>query len=202
MMRALSTRLLLPALLMVLAASSCGYDPQPAQGLLKCAPDNSCPEGYMCSTASGYCFKNGTCHPLQSSVDKMVGRWTFVMPSRRQITCSDGSAETDKMWTDYFDVDVGGSSAVALQSYYYCPLDLQFDTFAAPDTTVLVPGVGCSAPDMKDPTITYTWEPQTCSLAPPDGCRGTLTASIPFTADTSSGTITCTMDFTGTLVKS
>jgi hypothetical protein len=193
MMRALSPRLMIGTLVAVLAASSCGYDPQPDSGTLMCGADQTCPDGYMC--ASGYCYKNGICNPLASSFDRMIGRWTFVAPSRRLITCSDGSSDDDKMWMDYLDIDVG--VAFPLQSFYYCSLDLDFDPVGT--STVLLPNLGCSAPDPMDASITYTWAPQSFTVTTQDGCRGTLSASIPYEAVSSAGTVTCTMDFTGTL---
>jgi hypothetical protein len=182
---------LLAAALSTLAASACGYDPNIPSGTLLCGPQDSCPEDYSC--VSGACWRAGDA----SAATRLLGYWTFnAPPSRRVIVCTDGTSFDDP-WTDYFVVEEGGSAA--LRAFYYCDLDLDI---AASGSTVLRPGRTCSADDTLDPTITYTWTPQSFTLSSADGSNATLAASIPYVKETLVGTYSCTMDFTGTLTKS
>jgi hypothetical protein len=183
-----------PALLAValstLAAGACGYDPNPPSGTLLCGPQDSCPQNYSCM--GGTCWRPGEA----TAATRLLGYWTFVAPSRRVIVCTDGTS-FDDAWSDYFVVEEGGSAT--LRAFYYCDLDLNI---GASGSTVLVQGPMCSADDTLDPTIRYTWTPQTFTLSTADGSSATLTASIPYIKETLLGTYSCSMDFTGTLTKS
>ena len=191
------SRALLAVALSTLAASACGYSPNPESGTLACGPGATCPEGYMCAS-DGYCWRGDvptTCG--NTATEKLIGHWVFVSPSRRKIICTDGFAE-DIAWTgDYVDVEEGGPAP--LRAFYYCDLDLDV---GATGSTVLRAGSVCSAPNPNDPTVTYTWTPAIFTLSTSNGCSGTLAASIPYTAVSAAGTFSCTMDFTGTLTKS
>jgi hypothetical protein len=197
-MRTALSRALLAAALFTLAGSGCGYSPNPANGTLACGPAATCPEEYRCAS-DGYCWRDtggpSTCGT--TAADKLIGHWVFVAPSRRIITCSDGSGLNEEWIGDYVDVEAGGSAA--LRAFYYCDLDLDI---AATGSTILRPGSSCSAQDTLDPTITYTWTAQIFTLSTGDGCSGTLAASIPFVATDPAGSASCSMDFTGTLTKS
>jgi hypothetical protein len=125
----------------------------------------------------------------------LIGHWVFVSPSRRVIACSDGFTE-DIAWTDYFDVERGGSAD--LRTFYYCDLDLNIGTTGA---TVLQPSGSCSAPDPSNASVTFTWTPSTFTLSTSDGVNGTLAASIPYVAATTTDSVMCTMNFTGVLTK-
>jgi hypothetical protein len=190
-MRTRLSRALLAVALSTLAASGCGYDPNPPSGKLLCSAQRTCPEGYSCMGTT--CWRPGEA----SAATRLLGYWTFdAPPSRRVITCTDGTS-FDDAWTDYFVVEEGGSAA--LRTFYYCDLDLNV---GASGSTALVLGRTCSANDTLDPTITYTWTPQSFTLSTADGSSATLTASIPYIKETLVGTYSCTMDFTGTLTKS
>jgi len=196
-MRTVLSRALLAAALSTLAASGCGYSPNPESGTLACGPGDTCPEGYMCA-GDGTCWRGGgptTCGT--TAAEKLIGHWVFVAPSRRIIVCSDGTGLNEEWTGDYVDVDTGGSAA--LRAFYYCDLDLDIGATAS---TVLRPSGSCNAQDTLDPTITYTWTAQIFTLSTGDGCSGTLAASIPFVATDPAGSVSCTMDFTGTLTKS
>lgn len=189
-MRTYLSRALLVAALSTLAASGCGYSPNPASGTLVCGPDNSCPEGYSCM--GGTCWRPGEA----TAATRLLGYWTFVSPSRRTIVCTDGTS-FDDAWSDYFVVEEGGSAA--LRAFYYCDIDLDV---SAGGSTILRQGRTCSADDTLDPTITYTWTPETFTLSTADGSSATLYASIPYSKQTLLGTYSCSMDFTGILTKS
>ena len=190
---------LLAAALSTLAASGCGYSPNPPSGKLLCGPDESCPEGYACLDHVTCSRPGGPRMCGTTTAEQLIGHWLFVAPSRRQIVCTNGQTDTDTNWTDYFDVEAGGSAE--LRAFYYCDLDLDIGATGA---TVLRLGGSCSAQDTTDPAgpVTYTWTPAVFTLSTPDGCTGSLAASIPYTATTAAGTNSCTMDFTGTLTKS
>jgi hypothetical protein len=191
-MRTCLSRALLVVALSIVAASGCGYDPNPPSGKLLCGPDESCPEGYTCFDHVS-CWRPGDV----TAATRLLGYWTFeAPPSRRVIACTDGTSFDDP-WTDYFVVEEGGSAA--LRAFYYCDLDLNI---SASGSTVLVPGTSCNANDTLDPTVRYTWTPQSFTLSSADGSRATLSASIPYIKETPLGTFSCTMDFTGTLTKS
>ncbi len=189
-MRTCLSRALLAVALSTVAASGCGYDPNPPSGTLVCSAQGTCPEGYTCMGST--CWRPGEA----SAAVRLIGRWTFVPPSRRLIRCTDGTG-FDEAWSDFVDVEEGGSTA--LRAFYYCDLDLNV---SASGSTVLVPGPSCSADDTLDPTIKYTWTPQTFTLSSADGSNATLDASIPYIKETPFGTFSCSMDFTGTLTKS
>ena len=190
-MRTCLSRVLLAAALSAAAASACGYSPNIPSGTLVCGPQDSCPEDYTC--VSGTCWRAGDA----SAAVRLLGYWTFdAPPSRRVIACTDGTSFDDP-WTDYFVVEEGGSAT--LRAFYYCDLDLNI---SASGSTVLVLGRTCSANDTLDPTVSYTWTPQSFTLSSADGSNATLSASIPYIKETPLGTYSCTMDFTGTLTKS
>jgi hypothetical protein len=189
-------RLLLAVALSAVAAPACGYDPNPESGTLLCGPLSSCPDDYRC--VNQLCWRNedvpGACGT--TTTEKLIGHWVFVPPSRRLIVCTDGFTDDDTAWTDYFDVETGGSAA--LRSFYYCDLDLDI---SAAGSTILRPSGSCSAQDPIDPTVTFTWTPTTFTLSTTTGCSGTLTASIPYSASNQTASVACTMDFMGTLTK-
>jgi hypothetical protein len=110
-------RLLLAVALSAVAAPACGYDPNPESGTLLCGPLSSCPDDYRC--VNQLCWRNedvpGACGT--TTTEKLIGHWVFVPPSRRLIVCTDGFTDDDTAWTDYFDVETGGSAA--LRSFYY-----------------------------------------------------------------------------------
>jgi hypothetical protein len=189
-MRTCLSRAFLAVALSTLAASGCGYSPNPPSGTLACGPGDTCPEGYSCMGTT--CWRPGEA----TAAIRLVGYWMFVAPSRRVIACTDGTG-FDEAWTDYLIIEEGGSAA--LRATYYCDLDLNI---GASGSTVLVPGSPCSADDTLDPTIKYTWTPQSFTMSSADGSNATLAASIPYSKQTVLGTYSCSMDFTGTLTKS
>jgi hypothetical protein len=197
----------LGALLSLVVATACGYDPNPASGKLHCGPDNSCPENYTCM--SGRCWRNGSGGSTgtggttggggtggSSGTAKFIGRWTFVVPSRRMIACSDGYTE-DKEWDNLGELfDIVAGTAAPLATHYYCDWDLDID--ATGNATVIRPGKTCTGTMAG---TTYTWHGMVFTLTTSDGQTGTLIADIPYDWVTpSSGT--CTMHFTGTMTKS
>jgi hypothetical protein len=190
--------ILFAAALSTVAAGACGYGPDLEPGTLQCGPGSTCPEDYRCGT-DGYCYRGSnvptTCG--NTTNEKLIGHWVFVPPSRRLIICTDGFTDDDTSWTDYFDVEAGGSAA--LRTFYYCDIDLDV---TAGGSTILRPRGSCSAEDPIDPTVTFTWTPSVFTLSTSDGCTGTLSASIPYSAANQTLSVACTMDFTGTLTKS
>ena len=216
-MRTLISRALLAATLSMAVATACGYDPSPESGMLHCGPQNSCPDGYSCT--SGRCWRDGGGGSTgtagtggrggsggtggsggSGSVAKFVGRWTFGADSMRVRVCTDGvTNETIKPWDDFFDVTIGGVSPLA--TIYYCPWNL--DVNAAGTATTVRTGTSCSLPSADDPTVRFTWRAESFTLTTTNGSTGTLDASIPYTyAGTTTGSGSCTMHFTGSMTKS
>ena len=58
---AVAVPLALPALLAAVVPLSCKYDPHPADGALRCSPDDECPDGYLC--VSGACWSTAVSGP-------------------------------------------------------------------------------------------------------------------------------------------
>jgi hypothetical protein len=188
-MRTRLPRVLLAALLYVAVPAGCGYGPEPKSGALQCGPSASCPEGYGC--ADGYCWRPGA--------RQLLGTWSFVSPSTRQIVC-DGVPDAPEDWAstgESFDV-VSGTTGV-FGTHYYC--DWELDLASNGSSTAIQPGQHCSAADMLDPTIMYTWHGETFALSTSDGQTGTLDASLPYDYVTLTSSGSCTMHFTGTMNK-
>jgi hypothetical protein len=187
---------LFAAALSVVAASACGYGPEIESGRLLCGPGGSCPEGYCCG-ANQTCWSEdiaGACE--DPTLANLIGHWVFVAPSRRVIACNDGFTEDMTAWTDYFDVEEGGSAE--LRSFYYCDLDLDVGANGA---TVLVSNRSCDQPDPQTPGAMFTYTPTAFTLSTTNGVNGSLAASIPYTAGPTTAQVSCTMNFTGTLTK-
>jgi hypothetical protein len=206
-MRTLISRVLLAATLTTVVATACGYDPNPESGTLHCGSQNSCPDGYSCT--SGRCSRDGAGGSGGSggggsggsgSVDKFIGTWTFTpATSMRVRVCTDGTNETMKPYDDFFAISVGGVSP--LTTSFYCNWNL--DVNAAGTTTTIRPGTSCSAPADGDPTTTFTWTGESFTLSTTNGSTGTLEASIPYTyTGPISGSGSCTMHFTAPVTKS
>jgi hypothetical protein len=134
-------RLLLGALLA--GAVGCGYSPNPPSMKLLCAPDLSCPEGYTC--VSGTCWR-----PSEAN---LVGHWVFGMNAVQTVACDDGSTQMTQLQgpTGFIDLVLGTASAFS--TFYFCEWNLD----VAGSSTVIQPNQSCSAPDMVNPTTTYTW---------------------------------------------
>jgi hypothetical protein len=205
-MRTLISRALLAASLTAVVATACGYDPNPESGTLHCGAQNSCPDGYSCT--SGRCWRNGGGGSTgtgggggsSGSLGKFIGSWTFTAASSMRVrVCTDGTNETMKPYDDFFDVTAGGVSP--LTTFFYCNWNL--DVNASGTATTIRPGTSCSAPSTEDPTTTFTWTGESFSLTTSDGRTGTLDASIPYTyVGTLSGSGSCTMRFTAPVTKS
>jgi hypothetical protein len=209
-----------------LSLAGCGYSPSPASGTLKCGPSLSCPEGYSCADGLT-CWKNGETPsdggpPRDAggggragsggagggssggagggggAAAKFVGTWTFGATLMKAIACSDGSSSTTSVGGDY--VDVAAGTTVALTADYYCLWNL--DVAATGTSTVLRTGTSCTKTDSTvSPPVTYTFHGQTFTLTTTDGHTGTLDAQLPYDYQSSAGTGTCTMHFTGPLSK-
>jgi len=137
---------------------------------LICGPNSSCPEGYTC--VAGTCWR-----PAEAEVaTRLAGRWVFGANAKQKVTCSDGSHDdTDLQGPDGFiDLTLGTSSP--LFSYYFCPWKLD----VSGSSTAIETGQSCSAPDMVNPSITYTWHGDQLTLTSSDGKNGSLSASFPY----------------------
>lgn len=214
MMRAIVSRSVLGFALALVVAAACGYDPNPASGTLKCGPQNSCPDGYMCmsgdcwrvggagSTGTGHGGSGGTGGSStgtggSTSVDKFIGTWTFATGAQRVRVCPTLNVNETMAWSDYFDVSAGTISPLSVS--YYCNFNL--DVNGGGTMTSIRTGTSCSAPDPNNPGISYTWTGESFTLTTTNGTSGTLDASIPYVQTSSAGTASCTMHFTGPVTK-
>jgi hypothetical protein len=187
--------------------AGCGYSPSPASGRLKCGPMATCPDGYWCDGVT--CWQNGQSPGdggprdgggdaiSANPADKFVGTWTFGSTVTRAIACTDGSSSTMTVG-DYFVIAAG--TAVPLTADYYCLWTL--DLTSTGTTTVIRSGTSCSKQDSTvTPPVTYTWHGQTFTVTTSDGHTGTFDAQLPYDYQSSAGTGSCTMHFTGPVTK-
>jgi hypothetical protein len=214
-MRTLLSRGVFGVVLSLLVATACGYDPMPADGMLKCGSSNSCPDNYSCM--SGRCWRNGaggsgTAGTTGSGgrggsggsgggspADKFIGTWTFDAANTTRVrVCTDGTNETMHPYADAFDISAGSGGAVLLADYY-CPWNL--DVNAAGTTTVVRSGQMCSRADPNDPTVNFTWRGESFTFMTTNGSTGTADISLPYSYTTATGSGSCTMHFTGPVAK-
>ena len=208
-MRTLLSLRVFGAVLSLVVATACGYDPNFKSDTLKCGPQNSCPDNYTCK--SGLCERNGaggsgnatgrggTGGGGGSPADKFSGTWTFDAANTTRVrVCTDGTNETMHPYADAFDITAGSGGAVLLADFY-CPWNL--DLNAAGTTTVIRSGQMCSRPDPNDSTINFTWRGEAFTFMTTNGSSGTADISLPYSYTTSTGSGTCTMHFTGPVTK-
>jgi hypothetical protein len=176
------------ALAALIGVSSCGYDPNPASGEVKCGPSNSCPDNYTCM--SGACWRNGGAGTTgrggsgnpgsggrggstagsggsggSSQADKFIGRWTSDKNTAKRVrVCTDGTNEIIA-WDDFMDIAAG--TTTALTTMYYC--DWNLDLAATGNATMIRTGATCTHPDPNDATIMYAWRGETLTLTSTDG---------------------------------
>jgi hypothetical protein len=214
------------ALAALIGVSSCGYDPNPASGEVKCGPSNSCPDNYTCM--SGACWRNGGAGTTgrggsgnpgsggragsggstagsagsggsggSSQADKFIGRWTSDKNTAKRVrVCTDGTNEIIA-WDDFMDIAAG--TTTALTTMYYC--DWNLDLAATGNATMIRTGATCTHPDPNDATIMYAWRGETLTLTSTDGKNGTIDMSLPYSYTTSMSSGSCTMHFTGPMSK-
>lgn len=215
-MRTRLSAILIATALPLALAVACGYSPNPANGELHCGSSNTCPEGYSCM--SGRCWKDGAAGSTgtggsggstgrggttgtggSSQVDRFIGTWSFVLPSTRMISCTDGYTE-NKEWSglgETFTVMPGGGTP--LKTHYYCDWDLNL---ASDTSTLIKPGLICSATNTDvTPPVTYTWHGMLFTLSTTNGATGTLVADIPYDYSSTAGSGSCMMHFTGSMTK-
>jgi hypothetical protein len=194
-MRAGISRALLGALIFMFGAAGCGYDPHPASGMLKCGPSNSCPDNYSCM--SGRCVASCQGGGGGAAAEKFVGRWMSDPTTAKRVrVCTDGTNETIA-WDDYLDIMRGACAPLAAN--YYCDWDL--DVASGGNATAIRAGSMCSAPDMTDPSIMFTWHGMALTLTTTDGTAGSIAMSLPYEYTTATGSGSCTMMFTGPMTK-
>jgi hypothetical protein len=205
------TRSILGTALALVAATACGYSPNPESGTLKCGSSNTCPEGYSCQ--SGLCWKDGAGGSGGSgsghggsgggggnnpAVAKFVGHWVFNGAlSTRTRDCNDGTHEVTTPWDDFFDVAAG--PVAALSTDYYCTWNL--DVNGSGTQTAIRSGTMCTKPDPNVAGTSYTWHGESFTLTTTNGTSGMLEASLPYDYTTTGGSGMCTMKFTGAVTK-
>ena len=124
----------------------------------------------------GTCWRPGE---ARAATVRLIGRWTFVAPSRRVIVCTDGTG-FDEAWTDYVDRRRGRQRRAPRLLLLRPRPEHRRERLDRLWSQVR----SCSADDTLDPTIKYTWTPQTFTLSSADGSNATLAASIPYIKQT------------------
>jgi hypothetical protein len=177
----------------LIAAAGCGYSPNVPSMKLICEPKTmACPDGYTC--VSNTCWTNAEANAKTN----LLGHWVFGASSQQVVACSDGSSNTMNLQGPDGFVDVTAGTTTVLASDYYCPWNLN----VSGASTVIQPNQSCSAPDMTNPTVMYTWRGESFSLSSTDGKKGSLAASFPYGYTTATGNGTCTLHITADLTKS
>jgi hypothetical protein len=193
--------------------AACSYAPNPESGTLMCGPASSCPENYSCRAS--YCYRDGEVTGVAGSGGgaggrggagggdprtKFIGRWDFASGAKRVRVCP-GVNETVDLPVDASDyITVMAGTTAPLIAFYYC--DWNLDVNAAGTAAVIRAGQSCTAADTSVvPPVTYTWTGESFTLNSSDGVTGTIQASIPYTYTSTAGTGTCSVTFTGPVMK-
>jgi hypothetical protein len=188
-MRALLISFARPGFFLAFAlAAACGYSPNPPSMKLICGPQMSCPDGYSC--VSNTCWKQ--------SEANLVGHWVFGAQSTQTTMCSDGSSSTMSLQgpDGFLDV-VPAAPAADVSATYYCDWKLDI----AGSSTVIQAAQSCSAADLSNPGVTYTWHGETLAVTSSDGKQGTLAASFPYDYVSATATGTCHLHINADLTK-
>jgi hypothetical protein len=170
------------------AGAACGYSPNPPSMKLICGPQMSCPDGYSC--VANTCWKDNEAN--------LVGHWVFGAQSTQTVMCSDGSSSTMNLQGPDGFLDVmPAAPAAPLTASYYC--DWKLDISGS--STAIQPTQSCSAPDLSNPTVTYTWHGESLVITSNDGKKGSLAASFPYDYVSPTGTGSCHLHINADLTK-
>lgn len=200
------------------ALGSCNYDPKPADGTLRCGPNDECPNGYSCGQFENLgkrCRVNGAdaaVPPRDAASDaatdgavpmavlqRYIGTWAYGPGSTIRTQCDDGSTATDTLEDlDPMEIRRGMPPVSDLVASPCDDLTLRLDATGAHLTT--------DAPQIcsdTSGTLVSTWRAMRFDVFTANGQTGTYTGVFELKLVDPSDALneTCTQTETANITK-
>jgi hypothetical protein len=190
-------------------AGGCKYDPQPADGTLRCSTSGECPDGYSCRVNT--CWSNaggprdgglgGDAIP-PAVLNRYIGSWVLDPTAKVVTMCDDGFVDTTLLSPvsnpSIMTITRGTPPRSDLDSMWLCPaLSLRLDSTGA---HLFSGGSNCLSDSSQNPT--QTWTATAFDVLSADGTTGSHMASYNrLDRYTDGSVVNCAQTVTAALVK-
>jgi hypothetical protein len=190
-------------------AVSCKYDPQPADGTLRCSTAGECPDGYSCRANT--CWSS-TARPRDAGLggdaiapavlNRYVGRWLLDPTAKVVTSCGGNTPDTTLLSPpgapSVMTIVAGSPGRSDLDAAWLCPaLSLRLDAGGA---HLFSGGPSCATDSSGDPA--NTWTATAFEVSTANGATGNHTAGYNRVDRYANGSVVnCVQMVTATLIK-